>query len=114
MRKIDRARGLYIREQLRTNPQWAIRALLRIYDRQTRVEQVRGETIQDNGVGFTGTDAKTLTRIAKISIINGKLQSHFFPTLFHRMPKYWRQILSISDVNKIDQLMQRSSNESFA
>jgi hypothetical protein len=41
------------------------RALLVIFERQTADEKADGLTEHENGVGFTGTDAEFLTKMAK-------------------------------------------------
>ena len=59
-----------LKRLLGTNENWAKKALMRIYDAQTCDEKRHGETMHDNGVGFTGTYAKLLTRIANGRNVN--------------------------------------------
>lgn len=54
-----------IRARITTNPKWTERAILAIYEYQTDVEQVRKETVENNGVGFNGLDAPFLSSLAQ-------------------------------------------------
>jgi hypothetical protein len=43
-----------IKEKLETDQAWVERGVLAIYERQTATEQEVGDTVQRNGVGFSG------------------------------------------------------------
>ena len=95
--KTKKARIAYIRERLATNRQWATRGLVRIYEHQTSDEQTSMETKHHNGVGFTGADAEILTSIAKQVLAGRQLsEKQFNKVVFKKMPKYARQLESIS------------------
>jgi len=49
------------------------RALVRLFKRQTNSEQMSDSTEQDNGIGFTGGDAKSGSLTAKFYMTHGKL-----------------------------------------
>ena len=49
----------FIKSQLATNPTWAVKALVKIYERQTIDEQNSQTTKENNGIGFNGLDAKS-------------------------------------------------------
>jgi hypothetical protein len=50
------------------------RALIVILENQTKDEQSAAETIEDNGIGFTGSDARTGTITAKYYQKHNKLE----------------------------------------
>jgi hypothetical protein len=50
------------------------RALVAIFQRQTEVEKSSNQTVQNNGVGFTGADAHSGTIIAKYYLKHKKLE----------------------------------------
>lgn len=55
----------FIKKKLETEIKWTIRGILVIYRYQTNEEKSRHETIEDNGIGFNGVDARILTSYAK-------------------------------------------------
>jgi hypothetical protein len=95
------------REKLATNPCWAIRGLLRIFQNQTADEQLDGAVRHNNGIGFTGTDAPILTSFAyqvmkKLEWVKSKnlpvcwdkmLSEKQMNLVFKKMPKYSKQLL---------------------
>ena len=91
-----------IREKIRTDNRWAIRALMAIYDRQTAEEQDSCETLRHNGVGFNGVDASYLSRLAKFYQAKGYLTKNQMHWLrFHRngkdrIGKYAKQLAGIA------------------
>lgn len=96
----------FVKEKLSTNPVWAKQALLRIYEFQTVDEQNTRETIYHNGVGFTGTDGRILTSFAKQLLKTGYLSDKQTQLLMKKMPKYWIQIVKLSDKEKLNSLIQ--------
>ena len=86
-----------LKRLLGTNETWAKKALMRIYDAQTCDEKHGGETVHSNGVGFTGTDAKLLTRISKWYAEHDFIGAGYMKVLYDRMPKYAGQIFSLPD-----------------
>ena len=108
-------RILYIRNKLKHNDQWILKALYTIYLRQTEDEKRMGTTKYDNGIGFTGPDGEILTSYAKQVIsknylihINQKQTypiGHYLTTaqekiLRKTITKYARQLVKIT-LNKI-------------
>jgi len=91
----------FIRMKLATNDAWALRALRVIYSRQTADEQETGTTCHSNNVGFSGIDAEFLTSLANQYQNRGSLSFKQLKILHKIMPKYWRQILEMSDVEKV-------------
>jgi hypothetical protein len=54
-----------IRHNIASDDRWLLRAIIRIYENQTNEEKSRESTDDDNGIGFTGLDAKILSSFAK-------------------------------------------------
>ena len=86
----------YIREALGTDPKWAVRGLLRIYQNQTEDEKRVEETNHENGIGFTGADANILTSFAKQVGYGRTMSPKQMALLFKKMPKYAKQLESVS------------------
>ena len=63
--KISSAVTEYVKVQLSTNPAWAQRAIVKLWERQTADEQAAQTTGHDNGIGFNGTDAFILSSFAE-------------------------------------------------
>lgn len=93
----------YVKKQLATNNLWATTALLKIFNFQTLEEQKYEVTKQNNGIGFTGVDAEILSSFAKQFSTKKYLSEKQMRILFKRMPKYWMQIIKISDEEKLKQ-----------
>jgi len=72
------------------------RALLRIFQLQTKSEQFTEYTIEWNGVGFSGTDAEFLTSLAKQFIKKHSLSHNQYRSLQKNMKKYAGQLLKIA------------------
>lgn len=100
----------FVQKKLSADPVWVKRALLRIYDLQTRDEQHMQGTIYNNGVGFSGTDGRILTSLAKQLIKTGYLSNKQMELLMKKMPKYWKQIVEISDKEKLNALIYCKTN----
>jgi hypothetical protein len=91
-----KARIAHIREQLGTSAAWALRGLVRIYANQTADEQAVGTTKHHNDIGFTGADAEILTSFAQQYERRGSLSPKQMGLLFKKMPKYAKQLESVS------------------
>ena len=95
----------YLKVQLGVNPAWAKKALIEIFNNQTD-DEVRCETTSDlNGIGFSGTDAEILTSFAKQLMRRGSLSPKQMTIVFKKMPKYWKQIMGISNEDKLNLLV---------
>lgn len=96
---------IFIKGKLSTDKNWAIKALIRIFkENQTEDEKTREETSEDNGYGFTGTDAGFLSSLAKQFIEKGFLSEKQTEHVFKKMPKYWRQVMIFIDTENPDKL----------
>ena len=91
----------FVKRQLSVSEKWATTALLRIYDYQTNEEQRVGYTKFYNGVGFTGADSEILSSFAEQLLRKGFLSPKQTALVMKKMPKYWNQIISISDIEKL-------------
>jgi len=91
----------FVKSKLSKDPRWTKQALLKIYEFQTEEEKEIGNTRQLNGVGFTGSDGDILSSFAQQLIKKGYLSPKQMIFLFKKMPKYWKQIISISDEKRL-------------
>ena len=96
----------YIKNKMATNKTWAIQGLLKIFEFQTETEKIQEETNCNNSVGFTGADAEILTSFAKQYIRRGFLSEKQMIYIYKKMPKYWMQIIKISDEQKLASLIK--------
>jgi hypothetical protein len=96
----------FVKTKLEKDPAWSKRALLRIFEFQTREEQHEEHTLFHNGVGFTGTDGKILSSFAKQLERKGTLSEKQMYLLMKKMPKYWSQVVKISDEEKLLSLIK--------
>ena len=81
-----------IREVITTNPQRAIKAMLRIYEYQTADEQESGDVNEFNGVGFAGTDSVILTSFCKQYQKYGRLSEKQIEIVLKKIGKYAGQL----------------------
>lgn len=94
----------YIKNQLGTNSGWALRALVKIYERQTADEQATGHTANLNGIGFSGVDSEILSSFA-VQVNNGRnLSAKQMAIVYKRMPRYHKQIASLIPADKLAEI----------
>lgn len=86
----------YLQQLLKENDTALLRAVVVIYEHQTYEEQLKGEAIEDNDVGFTKVDAADLGRIARKVIEGRPLDKGEWARLRNKMPKYWKQLMFVS------------------
>lgn len=100
----------YVRQQLSTNPIWAVKALVRIFqENQTQAEQAIEATKEDNGIGFTGTDGAFLSSLAKQQLARGTLSPKQMVFVFKKMPKYHKQVIAMSNQEQLNKLVEAAS-----
>jgi len=93
--------------KLSQDANWAMRACEVVYQYQTASEKAAQATTQDNGVGFSGTDAELLSSFAQQIAKNraakaagtfpknyGLLSPKQTALVLKRMPKYASQLIS--------------------
>ncbi len=98
----------FVKKQLGTNKAWALKALIKIFEFQTENEQEYEETSVYNRVGFTGVDGEILTSFAKQYKKRGFLTPKQMTLVYKKMPKYWMQIIKISDKEKLERQIRIS------
>lgn len=94
----------HIRMQLSTNPAWAQRAIVKLWERQTADEQSAKTTGHDNGIGFNGTDAFILSSFAEQIKKGRTLSVKQLAIAFKKLPKYTRQIISEIPADKLAEI----------
>jgi len=95
----------YLKMKLGNDVAWQKKALIKIYEFQTDDEQYRETTFHNNNIGFTGSDAEILTSITKQYLTKNFISPKQQSIVAKKMLKYWKQILTISDPNKLLQCM---------
>lgn len=85
----------YVKHQLSTSPTWALRGLVKIYERQTISERAIGATSELNGVGFAGTDSVIMSSFAQQYTNRGSLSDKQMAVVFKLIKKYHKQIISL-------------------
>ena len=101
---------MFVKTQLASNPSWAKRALIKIYEFQTAEEQNSQRTKDYNGIGFTGVDGGILSSFAQQFLTKGYLSPKQMELVFRKMPKYWKQVIMISDPNALQRLIINTLN----
>jgi hypothetical protein len=94
----------FIKNQLATNPTWAVKALVKIYERQTIDEQNSQSTKENNGVGFNGLDANILSSFAEQVNKGRNLSVKQMTIVYKKMPRYWKQVASLIPADKLTEL----------
>ena len=90
-----------------TNPAYVMavvgRALVHIHNRQTESEKVTNSTIEHNGIGFAGCDARSGSMTAKYYLKNNKLEQWMVEKWlkrgsngFSRLTKYHSQLNEVA------------------
>lgn len=98
--KAELVKGL--KSQIARNNNQAVKALLTIYRNQTYEEQTVQETIEDNGIGFNGTDAEFCSSLAENYLRFHRLSDKQYNSLRKVMQKYAGQLITQSiDLGKI-------------
>lgn len=98
----------YLKKMLSSSEKWATNALVKILANQTADEVQSEHTINYNGIGFTGTDGHILTSLALQFKRRGSLSPKQMAIVLKKMPKYWKQILQISDKSALEALVVKS------
>jgi hypothetical protein len=97
----------FVKTKLATDRAWAVKALVKIYSMQTDEEKTIRTAKCLNGVGFGSYDADILTGLAKHYITKKFLTDGQMNIIFKRIPKYWKQIVGVSDRDKLYQLVTK-------
>lgn len=97
----------FIRKKISSNEKWALRGLLKTYEHQTDEEKNSAETINENGIGFSGVDANFLTGVVDFYNRNGFVTKKQMAIVFVKMKKYAGQLYSICDKEKLYKVMDK-------
>ena len=87
----------FIRERLASDPRWAVRGLIRIYEFQTSSEKAVGTTTDHNEVGFSGVDGEILSSFAEQVQKGRQMSIKQMALIFKKMPKYSGQLVRIAE-----------------
>jgi len=85
-----------VKELLKTDAQALYRAIILIYNQQTKAEKVYQSTITVNGVGFTAFDSEFLSSIARQLLAGKTLTVNQVAIARNKMLKYACQLLALS------------------
>lgn len=86
----------YLKDLVRTNDKALLKAIVLIDNRQTEEERAKGESTEDNFVGWTKWDAKEMGDIAKKIKREEPLTIGELAKSRNKMCKYWKQLMYIS------------------
>lgn len=86
----------YLKDLLKTNEAALVKSIVLIYDRQTDEEKNKGESIEDNYVGFSKVDANDMGAIARKIKAGKALTKGELAKSRNKMQKYWKQLMVIS------------------
>ena len=86
----------YLKDLLKTNDKALLRAIVLIYDNQTFEEKDKGESIENNSIGFSKIDAKEMSDIARKIKAGKALTKEELAKSRNKMQKYWKQLMIIS------------------
>lgn len=100
----NKIRKEFLQRMLKSNDVWATRALMLVADNQTNNELVGRHTEEKNSVGFNKIDAPILTRIME-KVKSGTVTSEDINIVRMKTPKYWRQVLSSTNLEKLDKMI---------
>ena len=86
-----------IKTLLQTNDNAVLRGIVVIYSLQTEDEKKAGETIEHNGVGFSGVDAEFMSSLAKFILNRGYLTDKQLEYGRRKIMKYAGQLTKVAN-----------------
>ena len=90
-----------LKERLAQDDRWALRALTVVYMNQTADEQRVQQTIEHNGIGFSGPDAEILSSFARQYQQRGSLSPRQMHVLRRKIPSYAGQVARVADMTRL-------------
>ena len=109
MKTTKRNIDAFVRAKLETDPKWATKALVKIFkENQTAQEQSIDQTVEDNGIGFSGVDATFLSSLAKQFIEKGYLSPKQMLFVHAKIRKYASQVIKFSDSAKLEEMVEKA------
>lgn len=91
--KQDKGKIARLQELMKKDLEVLSRAVVFIFENQTPEEQTVGATVEDNGIGFSGTDSAYLTSAAKRVLSGRPITVNMKPYVEKYMMKYAGQLL---------------------
>lgn len=98
-----------LKDVLAKQEAWAVRAMLLIYKHQTDDEQTKDSTDHHNDVGFNANDAFILSQFAKSYHKWGRLTPKQLAIVHRKMPKYARQLIEHTGIEKVANALEKIS-----
>lgn len=86
-----------IKSLLEKDAKFVGRAIVKLFEKQTRGEQDSDQTMEDNGVGFNGFDAEILSNFAKFFMKTGFLTKKQLAIARKKVIKYAKQLTMIAN-----------------
>lgn len=86
-----------IRDKIKTDTRWLLRAIAAIYKKQTEDEQSNRATSHANNVGFNGVDAEFLSQAAERYHQGWNFSEKYIAALRRAMLKYSGQLTKIAN-----------------
>lgn len=86
-----------IQELIDSNDRAVAKAVLRIYEAQTREEKHSAMTVESNGVGFSGADAEFGTSLAQQLQSGRTLSPRQLAAARRMIRRYWRQLAALAN-----------------
>ena len=90
-----------LKSRLANDDRWALRALTVVYQNQTSDEQAAQETIEHNGIGFSGPDAEILSSFAQQYQRRGSLSEKQMCILRRKISSYAGQVARVADITRL-------------
>ena len=90
-----------LKERLAQDDRWALRALTVVYSNQTADERRVEQTIEHNGIGFSGPDAEILSSFARQYQQRGSLSPRQMTVLRRKIPSYAGQVARVADTTRL-------------
>lgn len=91
----------FFKSKLSSDKRWAVKGMLKIYEYQTNQEKATQDTHEHNDVGFSGCDAELLSSFSEQVLQGRTLSDRQMVFVLKKMPKYWSQLVSLSDMEKV-------------
>jgi hypothetical protein len=84
----------YFKNKIATDDNWALRALIVVYDNQTAFEKAAEHTINSNDVGFSKPDAKKYSYYGRLAKNKVQLYPNVMAQIRRKMPHYANQLVN--------------------
>lgn len=89
-----------IKQKVGSDPKWASKAIVRLFEEQTASERISYATTEKNGRGFNGVDAEILSSFAGQIQRGRSLSPKQLAIAYKKLPKYAKQLLELANTSK--------------